>query len=70
MVDEDRIEGRDKQIKGAMKEAWGKATGDRSRQAEGMMDKAEGKLQEGLGKAQDEFRAAKEKMDERRLDDR
>ena len=58
-MDNDRIEGAGKQLKGSIKEAIGKITGDRSAQVEGAAEKAAGKVQSTLGKAKD---AAREKL--------
>lgn len=38
-IDKDRVDGAGKEIKGAMKDAAGKVTGDRKLQAEGKVDK-------------------------------
>jgi uncharacterized protein YjbJ (UPF0337 family) len=57
-MDKDRIEGAGKQAKGAVKEAFGKATGDTRTQAEGQADKAEGKVQNTIGGAKDAVRDA------------
>lgn len=54
----DRIEGRWKQMKGTVKEKWGKLTDDEFDQIAGNKDKLVGKIQERYGvskdKAQDE----------------
>ena len=54
----DRIEGRWKQMKGTVKEKWGKLTDDEFHQIAGNKDKLVGKIQERYGvskdKAQDE----------------
>jgi uncharacterized protein YjbJ (UPF0337 family) len=57
-MDKDRIEGAGKQVKGAIKDAAGKVTGDRKLQAEGKADKIVGKVQNEVGKAKDAFRDA------------
>jgi uncharacterized protein YjbJ (UPF0337 family) len=57
-MDKDRIEGAAKQVKGSIKEAVGKVTGDRQTQAEGVAEKAAGKLQNSVGGAKDAVRAA------------
>lgn len=49
MVNKDQVEGVGKQIKGAVKDAVGGATGDTSMQVDGKLDKAEGKAQKGVG---------------------
>ena len=64
-MDKDRVEGSAKQAKGAVKEAWGKATGDAKTQAEGKADKAEGKVQNAVGGMKDAAREALEKSTER-----
>jgi uncharacterized protein YjbJ (UPF0337 family) len=60
MVDKDRIEGAGKQIKGGIKDAVGKATGDSKLRGEGKADKAEGKVQNTVGGLKDEIRDAVE----------
>ena len=57
-MDKDRIDGAGKQVKGAIKDAAGKVTGDRKLQAEGKADKVVGKVQSEVGKAKDEVRSA------------
>ena len=49
MPDKDRIVGSVKQVKGAAKEAVGKAIGDAKLTAEGAADKTEGKVQSAVG---------------------
>ena len=48
-MDKDRIEGAAKQVKGAVKDAAGKLTGDAKLQADGKADKVEGKVQNAVG---------------------
>jgi uncharacterized protein YjbJ (UPF0337 family) len=55
-MDKDRIEGAAKQVKGTIKEAIGKVTGDTKVQAEGIAEKAAGKVQSGVGEAKDGVR--------------
>jgi uncharacterized protein YjbJ (UPF0337 family) len=62
MVDKDRIEGAGKQVKGAIKDAAGKLTGDRKLEAEGKADKMVGKVQVEVGKAKDAVRDAVKKI--------
>jgi uncharacterized protein YjbJ (UPF0337 family) len=57
-MDKDRYEGAGRQVKGAVKDAAGKVTGDKKLQAEGKIDKATGKAQSELGKAKDAVRDA------------
>lgn len=55
-MDKDRVEGVGHQIKGAVKEAAGKVTGDKKTQAEGAGEKAAGKVQNTAGGAKDAVR--------------
>jgi uncharacterized protein YjbJ (UPF0337 family) len=55
-MDKDRVEGAGRQVKGAVKDAAGKLTGDVKLQAEGKADKAVGKAQSAVGKAKDDIR--------------
>jgi uncharacterized protein YjbJ (UPF0337 family) len=55
-MDKDRIEGSAKQIKGAVKEAAGKALGDKKLETEGSTDKAAGKVQNAIGGFKDALR--------------
>jgi uncharacterized protein YjbJ (UPF0337 family) len=52
-MNDNRIEGAAKQIKGSVKEAIGKVTGDKATQIEGAAEKLEGKVQANVGKATD-----------------
>lgn len=56
IMDKNRIEGKLKQVKGSVKEALGKVTGDRQTEAEGLAEKTAGKLQEKAGEAADAVR--------------
>ncbi len=56
-MNKDRVEGSAKQAKGALKEAVGKATGNRSMQAKGLADKGKGKVQSAVGGAKDKVKA-------------
>jgi uncharacterized protein YjbJ (UPF0337 family) len=58
-MNDNRIEGTAKQIKGSVKEAIGKVTGDKATQIEGAAEKLEGKVQANVGKATD---AVKERI--------
>ena len=53
MVDKDRVVGSAKQIKGGIKEAVGKAVGDRKLEAEGKAEKIQGKVQNAVGGLKD-----------------
>ena len=57
-MDKDRIEGSATQVKGVVKEAIGKATGDAKLKSEGTADKVAGKLQNAVGGAKDAVRDA------------
>ena len=50
----DRIEGQWKQMKGTVKEKWGKLTDDEFDQIAGNKDKLVGKIQERYGVSRDE----------------
>jgi len=52
-MDKDRVEGVGHQVKGSIKEAAGKVTGDTKTQAEGTAEKAAGKVQNAVGGAKD-----------------
>lgn len=56
MVDENRVEGVAHQIKGAIKEAIGKVTGDTKTEAEGAAEKTAGKVQNAVGGLKDSVR--------------
>jgi uncharacterized protein YjbJ (UPF0337 family) len=60
-MDKDRVVGSAKQVKGAIKEGVGKATGDAKLQGEGRADKAEGKVQNAIGGVKDAARDAVKK---------
>jgi len=55
-MDKDRVEGAATKMKGSIKEAAGKATGDSKLQAEGKADKAAGKVQNAVGGLKDAAR--------------
>lgn len=52
-MNKDRAAGAARQMKGAVKEAAGKLTGDAKLKAEGKADKIAGKLQNAVGGARD-----------------
>jgi uncharacterized protein YjbJ (UPF0337 family) len=56
IMDKDRIDGAAKQVKGTIKEAIGKLTGDAKTQAEGAAEKTAGKVQSSVGNAKDAAR--------------
>ena len=60
-MDSDRIAGAAKQVKGSIKEAIGKLTGNTQTQAEGAAEKVKGKAQNTAGGAKDAVRDATDK---------
>ena len=60
-MDKDRIAGSAKVMKGTVKEAVGKATGDAKLETEGKADKIAGKLQNAIGGVKDSVRDALKK---------
>jgi len=55
-MDKDRIDGAANKVKGSIKEAVGKVTGDTKTQAEGKAQKTAGKAQNTVGGAKDTVR--------------
>ena len=60
-MDKDRVEGALHQAKGAVKEAFGKVTGDAKTEAEGIAEKEAGKVQKTVGSVKDSAREALDK---------
>lgn len=58
-MDKDRIKGAAENIKGSVKEAVGKLTGDTKTEAEGKTDKVGGKVQNTVGGIKDTLRGDK-----------
>ena len=54
----DQIKGAAKEAAGSIKQATGKATGNRRLEAEGGLEKTEGKIQKGVGDIKDAARDA------------
>ena len=52
-MNKDRVDGAGKEVKGAIKEAAGKVTGNRQIEAEGKAEKIVGKVQNHIGRAED-----------------
>ena len=52
-MNKDRVAGAARQMKGSIKEAAGKMTGDAKLKAEGRADKTAGKIQNAIGGARD-----------------
>lgn len=57
-MDKDRKKGAEKEVKGSLKQAAGKVTGNKVTEAEGANEKTAGKVQRNIGKAKDEVRDA------------
>jgi uncharacterized protein YjbJ (UPF0337 family) len=57
-MDKDRSAGIGHQVKGAVKEAAGKVTGDKKLETEGKGEKVAGKVQNAVGGAKDSVRDA------------
>jgi len=55
-MSDNRIEGAGHKLTGAVKEGFGKLTGDAKLQAEGFTEKTAGSVQNGVGKLEDEPR--------------
>lgn len=53
---DDHVEGAKNEIKGEVKEEWGKATGDRSTEISGKADQVQGNMQQKIGDLKDEVR--------------
>ncbi len=58
MVDHNRVDGAAEQVKGNIKEAVGKVTGNHQTEAEGKADQVAGKVQSKVGEAKDKIRDA------------
>lgn len=55
-MDRNRIEGKLKQVRGSLREALGKVTGDRDAEAQGLAEQRAGRMQEKAGEAADAVR--------------
>lgn len=58
MVNKDQVKGVAKQVAGSVKEAAGKATGDKETQAKGAAEKIAGKAQKTYGDAKEKIKKA------------
>ncbi len=58
-MDDDRVEGSAKNMKGKLKEGLGKAVGDAKLEGEGKGDQAAGKVQNAVGGIKDALRGKK-----------
>jgi uncharacterized protein YjbJ (UPF0337 family) len=56
MVNRDQVAGIAKQVKGSVKQAAGKATGNRRTEVEGVADKIAGKVQKAYGDVKDKVK--------------
>jgi uncharacterized protein YjbJ (UPF0337 family) len=59
-MDDDRVKGSMKNVKGGLKEGAGKAMGDSKLEGEGKMDKIGGKIQNAIGGIKDAFRGKRD----------
>lgn len=60
MVDQNRVAGAADKVKGAVKQGFGKLTGDEKLQAEGAADKAKGHAKSAVGGVKDTVRNARD----------
>lgn len=58
MVNKDQVAGVAKQVKGSVKQAAGKATGNKQAQVEGAADKVAGKVQKAYGDVKEKVKKA------------
>jgi len=61
-MNKDTVDGNLKQVKGSVKEALGKVTGNKRLEVEGASEKLAGKAQEGVGKTRDAAKDAVDKL--------
>jgi len=59
IMDRNRSEGTKHQVKGGVKEAAGKVTGNKSKEVAGKVEKHVGKIQRNAGEAADQIRHAR-----------
>jgi uncharacterized protein YjbJ (UPF0337 family) len=57
-MNKDQIKGKLENLKGRVKEAFGTATGDKEKEAGGLVDRAKGAAEEKLGDAKDAVEGA------------
>jgi uncharacterized protein YjbJ (UPF0337 family) len=55
-MDREHVKGAAEKVKGSVKDAVGKITGDERLQTEGKIDKAKGEIHNGLGNVKDAFK--------------
>ena len=53
-MNKDELKGKAENLKGRVKEAMGSITGNKEKEAEGMVDRVKGATREKIGKAKDE----------------
>jgi uncharacterized protein YjbJ (UPF0337 family) len=58
MVNKDQVKGAAKQVKGSVKEAAGRATGNRRIEFKGKAEKVAGKVQKGFGDIKEKIKGA------------
>ncbi|WP_295987378.1 CsbD family protein [uncultured Variovorax sp.] len=61
-MNKDTVDGNLKQVKGSVKEALGKVTGNKRLEAEGATEKLAGKAQEAVGKTREAAKDAADKL--------
>ena len=59
-MNKDQVSGAATDLKGKVKEEWGKATGSTSTQASGLKDQIKGKVQKAVGDTKEAFNDADE----------
>lgn len=57
MVNKDQVKGVARQVKGSVKEAAGRVTGNRRTEAEGAAEKTAGKVQKGYGDVKEKIKS-------------
>jgi uncharacterized protein YjbJ (UPF0337 family) len=62
-MNRDEIKGKYEEIKGEVKQKIGETTGDRSTQAEGMVDEAKGHARQGVGKVEEKLERERREAD-------
>jgi uncharacterized protein YjbJ (UPF0337 family) len=65
-MDDDRVKGSAQNMKGKVKEAAGKVTGDAKLETEGKADQVSGKIRNAVGGIKDSFREADRDADRKK----
>ncbi len=60
-MNKDQVSGVTDDLKGKVKEEWGKVTNDPATQAEGLKDQAKGKVEKGYGDTKEDVKDAIDK---------